>query len=156
MKFARFFQTVDSTGPLVLRLGLAVAMFPHGAQKMLGLFGGHGFKGTMDFFTGGMHVPAFLAFLAICVEFFAPVALLLGFFTRLAGFALAVHIAVAAALGGHMANGFFMNWAGNQKGEGFEYHILVFALGLGLAFLGGGRWAIDSWIARNLGGGAKR
>ncbi len=150
MKLARFFRTIDSFGPLLLRLGLAAALFPHGAQKMLGCFGGPGFSGTMGFFTGQMHIPAFLAFLAICVEFFAPIALFFGFFTRLAGFALAVHIAVAAYLGGHLANGFFANWAGNQKGEGVEYHLLVITIGLALAILGGGKWAVDAWMARNL------
>lgn len=149
MKLDRFFRTSESVGPLILRLGLAIAIFPHGAQKMLGWFGGSGFSGTMGFFTGMLHVPAVFAFLAICTEFFAPIALFLGFFTRLAGLALACQFVVAAILGGHWANGFFANWTGTQKGEGIEYHLLVLTMALALLVMGGGKWAIDSWIARN-------
>jgi len=153
MKTARlFFGTLNSFGPVVLRLGLAIALFPHGAQKVLGWWGGHGFTGTMGFFTGSLHIPAAMAFLAIATEFAAPIALVLGFFTRLAGLAIAVHITVAAVMGGHIANGFFMNWLGNQKGEGFEYHLLMATLGLGLFIMGGGKCALDTLIARQLGG----
>jgi len=149
MKLSRLlFGTCDSFGPLVLRLGLAVALFPHGAQKVLGWWGGNGFEGTMGFFTGPMHIPAVLAFLAIATEFAAPIALALGFFTRLAGLVIAVNITVAAILGGHIANGFFMNWMGTQKGEGIEYHLLMATLGLGLFILGGGKWSVDALIAK--------
>lgn len=146
----RFFQTVDSFGPLLLRLGLAVVMFPHGAQKVFGWWGGHGLSGTMNFFTGMLHIPAWLAILAILTEFLGPIVLFFGFFTRLAGLALAVHIATAAVLGHHIANGFFMNWSGSQKGEGIEYHILVAAIGLALVFLGGGKLSIDAAIAHSM------
>ena len=150
MKTHRFFETIDSFGPLLLRLGLAVVLFPHGAQKVLGWWGGHGLAGTMAFFTQAMHIPAVFAALAIATEFLAPIALLLGFCTRLAGLVVAVHFIVAAILGGHIFNGFFMNWSGDQKGEGFEYHLLMLTLGLGLAVLGGGKWAVDREIARRL------
>ena len=62
----------DSTATAILRLVLGLVFFAHGAQKMLGWFGGYGFSGTMGFFTGAMHIPAPLAFLAIAAEFFAP------------------------------------------------------------------------------------
>ncbi|MCX6966658.1 MAG: DoxX family protein [Verrucomicrobia bacterium] len=156
MKLPRFFETVDSFGPLLMRLGLAVVLFPHGAQKVLGWWGGHGFSGTMGYFTGAMHIPAVLAFLAIATEFAAPIALFFGFFTRLAALAVSIHFVVAAILGGHIYNGLFMNWMGNQKGEGFEYHILMVALALGLLFLGGGKWALDRVIARMLYGSPRR
>src|SRR4051812_41225033 len=103
----RFFETNSSWGPLVGRVGLAVAMFPHGAQKLLGLFGGYGFNGTMQFFTQKMHIPAPLAAVAIITEFFAPLALLLGLGTRLAATGIAILMAVAVATV-HFANGFFM------------------------------------------------
>ena len=130
---------------------MAVVMFPHGAQKVLGLFGGHGFTATLNFFANHMHIPVALAYLAIFTEFFAPLALLLGFFTRLAALALAIHMTVAAILGHHIYNGFFMNWMGSQQGEGFEYHVLMVTMGLTLLIMGGGRCAIDSWLARNMG-----
>ena len=144
MKTMRAF--CQNLGQLLLRLGLAVALFPHGAQKMLGIWGGTGFSATLSTFTEQMHVPWLLALAAILLEFFAPIALVLGLLTRLAGLAIATHIVTAAFLGGHVANGFFMNWFGNQKGEGFEYHILMATLGLGLALLGSGKWSLDCAI----------
>jgi len=152
MKLTRFFETIDSLGPVVLRLGLALVLFPHGAQKVLGWWGGHGFSGTMGFFTGVLHIPAALALLVIATEFLGPIALVFGFFTRLAALAIGVNFVVAAILGSHVANGFFMNWMGTQKGEGFEYHILMVTIALSLVILGGGKCALDSVIARTLGG----
>ncbi len=149
MNLAPFFATVRSFGPLILRIGLAIVIFPHGAQKVLGLFGGSGFAGTMEFFTQTLHIPYALALVAILTEFFAPIALFLGFFTRLAALGIVIHFITAAILGGHIANGFFINWAGNQKGEGIEYHILMVASALALMFMGAGRWALDNWMARN-------
>jgi putative oxidoreductase len=150
MNLAPLFATIRSFGPLVLRLGLAAVIFPHGAQKVLGLFGGHGFEGTMGFFTQTLHVPYALALAAVLTEFFAPIALFLGFFTRLASLALVIQFVTAAILGGHLAHGFFINWTGNQKGEGIEFHILVVASALALMIMGAGRWAIDGWMARNM------
>ena len=156
MKLPCLFKTLDSFGPVVLRLGLAVVLFPHGAQKVLGWWGGHGFSGTMGFFTSMLHVPAVFALLAILTEFLGPIALFFGFFTRLAALAIAVQFVVAPILGGHIANGFFMNWMGNQKDEGFEYHILMVTIAVGLVILGGGKWACDTVIARMLDGSPRR
>lgn len=150
MKAKCFFETINSYGPTILRLGLAAALFPHGAQKVFGWWDGPGFNGTMGFFTG-MGIPAALAFLAIMNEFAAPIALFFGFFTRLAALAIGSHILVAMILGGHIANGFFMNWMGKQKGEGFEYHILMATVAFGLVFLGAGKCAMDTLIAHRLG-----
>ena len=146
----RFFETNDSYGPLIGRLVVAAVMFPHGAQKVLGWFGGHGFNGTMQFFTQTMHIPAPLAFLAILAEFAAPIALVFGFLTRLSALGIGVNILVAAVLGGHLQHGFFMNWFGNQKGQGVEYHILMAGLAAVLVIQGAGRFAVDSLIANRI------
>jgi putative oxidoreductase len=145
----KFFATKPEFAMLYLRLLLAAVMFPHGAQKALGWFGGHGFSATMQSFTGQMHIPAVFAYLAITAEFLGSLALALGLVTRLAAFGIGTTIAVAAFMV-HASNGFFMNWSGQQKGEGFEYHILVVAIALALMFKGGGRWALDSLIAEKL------
>ena len=71
----RLFATDDSIATSILRLMLGIVFFAHGAQKMLGWFGGFGFTGTMHFFTGVMHIPAPLAFLAIAAEFFGGIGL---------------------------------------------------------------------------------
>src|SRR5712691_10009806 len=136
--------------PLILRLTLAVVMFPHGAQKTLGWFGGYGFRGTMGFFTGQLHIPALFAFLAITAEFAGSIGLVTGFLSRVSAFGIAVTMLVAALMV-HATNGFFMNWAGNQKGEGFEFHLLAIGLALVVITSGGGRWSIDRVLAGRLG-----
>ncbi|MCX6568283.1 MAG: DoxX family protein [Candidatus Aminicenantes bacterium] len=99
-------------------------ILPHGAQKVLGWFGGGGFTATMRGFESNFHIPTVFALLAILAESVGAVALIAGFFTRIAALALSVDMLVAIALV-HLKNGFFMNWGGTAKGEGFEYHILA-------------------------------
>jgi len=134
------------SGPLILRLTLALVFFPHGAQKVLGWFGGYGFAGTLGFFTGQLGIPAPLAVLAIVTEFLAPLALVLGLGTRVAAFGLAVVMAVAA-LTVHLPNGFFANWSGKQAGEGIEFHLLAIGAALALVVVGAGRASLDRVIA---------
>jgi putative oxidoreductase len=143
MKF--LFKTNDSFAPTLARLTLGVVMFPHGAQKALGLFGGYGFNGTMNFFTQQMHIPAVFAFLAIAAEFLGSLGLITGFLSRIAAFGIAVNMVVAIAMV-HAANGFFMNWVGNQKGEGFEYHLLTLGVALIVMIYGAGKLSLDGVI----------
>jgi putative oxidoreductase len=142
----KLFATDDNTATTILRLMLGVVFFAHGAQKMLGWFGGYGFSGTMGFFTGPMHIPPAFAFLAISAEFFGGLGLILGLLTRIAAFGIAVNMLVAIATV-HAPFGFFMNWSGAQKGEGFEYHLLVLAITAFLMIRGAGAFSIDSAIA---------
>jgi putative oxidoreductase len=144
---ARLFETTDSRILLAQRALLGAVMFPHGAQKLLGWFGGYGFSGTFHFFTGTMHIPAVLAVLVILAESFGAFALILGLGARVAAAGIAA-VMVGAVITTHGANGFFMNWFGNQKGEGFEYHLLALALALPLVLKGGGAFALDSWLGR--------
>jgi putative oxidoreductase len=145
------FKTDNNVGPLIARVMLGAVMFPHGAQKALGWFGGYGLSGTMNYFTGTMHIPALLAFLAIAAEFAGALALIAGVTSRVAAFGIASVMAVAI-LTSHAANGFFMNWFGNQKGEGFEYHLLAIGLALIVILQGGGKASVDALIARRLSG----
>jgi len=142
----RIFATDDSTATAILRLVLGLVFFAHGAQKLLGWFGGFGFSGTMGYFTGVMHIPAPLAFLAIAAEFFGGLGLILGCLTRIAAFGIAVNMVVAIATV-HSAFGFFMNWNGNQKGEGFEYHLLVLAITAFLMIHGAGALSVDRFLS---------
>jgi putative oxidoreductase len=146
------FKTSNSAAPLIARLTLGVVMFPHGAQKMLGWFGGYGFSATMNSFTGAMHIPAALAFLAILAEFAGSIGLITGLLGRVAAFGIAVNMAVAIATV-HGANGFFMNWFGNQKGEGFEYHLLAIGLALVVLIHGAGKVSLDAVIQHRLAAG---
>src|SRR5216684_279169 len=120
----KLYATDNDSTAAILRLVLGVVFFAHGAQKMLGWFGGYGFSATMGFFTGLLHIPAPLAFLAIAAEFFGGLGLILGLLTRIAAFGIGVNMIVAIVIE-HGAFGLFMNWTGAQKGEGFEYHLLV-------------------------------
>lgn len=151
MKSLQFLtRTNDSAAPLLARLTLGLVMFPHGAQKALGWFGGYGYSGTMGFFTGTMHIPALFAFLAIAAEFAGSLALIAGVFSRVAALGIAAVMGVAI-LTVHAGNGFFMNWNGNQKGEGFEYHLLALGLALIVIVYGAGKASVDALIARKAG-----
>ncbi len=145
----KLFQTHEDIALLVLRVMLGVVFFPHGMQKLLGLFGGYGFSATMDSFTTKLGIPAIFAFLAIMAESLGSLGLISGLLTRVAAFGIAVNMIVAVFLL-HLQNGFFMNWYGTQKGEGIEYHLLVIAITVVLMIRGGGTWSIDQAIAKNL------
>lgn len=138
----RLYATDDSLATAILRLTLGAVFFAHGAQKMLGWFGGFGFHGTMGFFTDMMHFPAPLAFFAIAAEFFGGIGLIFGFLTRIAALGTGVNMTVAI-LTVHRAIGFFMNWTGTQKGEGFEFHLLVLAIVSYLMIRGAGAFSMD-------------
>ena len=146
----RILATSNDSTLTLLRLVTGAVLFAHGAQKMLGWFGGYGFQGTMQFFTGTMHLPAVLAFLAIAAEFFGGLGLLAGFLGRVAAAGIAVNMLVAIALV-HGKVGFFMNWYGNQKGEGFEYHLLVLAIAATLILRGSGALSLDRVLSTESG-----
>ncbi len=146
----KLFATDGNLSGTVLRLALGAVMLPHGAQKLLGLFGGAGFSASLKWLESSFHVPAILALAAILAESVGAVALIVGFCTRIAALAIGVDMAVAVYLV-HWKVGFFMNWMGSQKGEGFEFHILAIAIALALVIKGGGLWSAD----RAIGGGKK-
>jgi putative oxidoreductase len=144
--FRKLVATDNDNATTILRLMLGVIFFAHGAQKMLGWFGGYGFTGTMGFFTGMLHIPAPFGVLAIAAEFFGGLGLIVGLLTRVASFGIFCNMIVAIAMV-HAHNGFWMNWTGAQKGEGYEYHLLALA---GLAFLiirGAGAASVDRLLS---------
>jgi len=138
----KLLSTSNDFGLTILRLVIGVVFFAHGAQKMLGWFGGYGFHGTMGFFTQQMGIPAPFAFLAICAEFFGGLGLIVGLLSRIAAFGIMCNM-IVAVLTVHARNGFFMNWSGQQKGEGFEYHLLALAGLLVILIKGAGALSID-------------
>jgi putative oxidoreductase len=145
--FRKLVSTSDDYVVTIARLVLGVVFFAHGAQKMLGWFGGYGFTGTMNFFTRMMHIPAPLAFLAICAEFFGGLGLIVGLLGRVAAFAISMNMLVAIFTV-HIHNGFFANWSGQQKGEGFEYHLLALALLLLVMIKGSGALSVDRALSK--------
>ena len=143
--FTRIFATRNDFTLTIVRLVLGIVFFVHGSQKALGWFGGQGFTATMQSFTQGMHIPAFFAFLAICAEFLGGIALILGFLSRIAALGIGT-IMLVAIFRVNIHFGFFMNWAGNQKGEGYEYHLLALTLCLILLVKGSGALSLDRAI----------
>ncbi|HVH41564.1 MAG TPA: DoxX family protein [Labilithrix sp.] len=146
---ARLSATTADIAPLAARVALGAVIFPHGAQKVLGWFGGYGFAGTMGFMTGQLGIPAVFAALAIAAEFFGAIGLVVGAFSRVAAFGIAVTMAVAALMV-HTKAGFFMNWTGTQAGEGFEYHLLAIGLAVVVMLKGSGAYSLDRLIGRRL------
>ena len=144
--FRKLIATDNDTATTILRLSLGVIFFAHGAQKMLGWFGGYGFTGTMGFFTGVLHIPAVFAFLAIAAEFFGGLGLIFGLFTRVAALGVFCNMIVAVVLV-HGRFGFWMNWTGAQKGEGYEYHLVLLAASAFLMIRGEGAVSIDRLLS---------
>ena len=144
-----FIRTRDDYAALAMRLFLAVVFFAHGAQKVLGWFGGHGARATIQGFSK-MGLPPAVTVLVMAAEFGGAILLFLGFLTRLAAIGIGC-LMVAAVLMVHSKVGFFMNWAGNQKGEGFEYHLLAIAIAVALLITGGGAFSVDRALSRDEG-----
>ena len=134
---------------LVARLALGLVILPHGMQKALGLFGGYGFSETLGAFQS-MGMPLIIGVLVILAEFVGSLGILVCAGTRFMAFSVGLTMAGAAVLGGHINNGFFMNWFGQQKGEGLEYFILVIGLAIAILIGGAGRYAVDNLISKKL------
>lgn len=139
------FNTEENKIAALLRIAIGMVIFPHGAQKLLGWFGGYGFDGTMGFFTQTLGIPYLFALLAIIAEFFGGLGLITGLLTRLSAFGVA-SVMVVAVLLNHIHVGFFMNWSGQQQGEGFEYHILMITLAIAVMIKGAGSFSVDKLI----------
>jgi putative oxidoreductase len=144
----RFFTTDDSLTLTIQRLVVAAVMFPHGAQKLLGWFGGLGITGTQAFFAE-LGIPSVLGALVILGESIGAITLALGLATRLSALGISAAM-LGAMLMVHAPNGFFMNWFGVQKGEGLEFGILMLGLSLPLVVRGGGRFALDAMLFARL------
>jgi putative oxidoreductase len=142
----KILRTDNDIATAIVRLALGVVFFAHGAQKLLGWFGGYGFTGTMGFFTGVMHIPTVFAFLAIAAEFFGGLGLIFGFLRRIAAIGVLSNMIVAIALV-HSQFGFFMNWTGTQKGEGYEYHLVILAVTVLLIIRGAGALSLDGLLS---------
>ena len=150
--FRKLIATSNDHGMFVVRVALAAVIFPHGAQKVLGWFGGPGFAKTLDIFSSAWGIHPVLTTLVLLAESAGAVALALGLVGRFMSFG------IAAAMAGAIyyvtgANGFFMNWFGNQPGEGYEFHLLTIAMALAVMIRGSGAWSVDRLLQRRLAAG---
>jgi putative oxidoreductase len=123
---------------LVARVIVGGIFMAHGAQKLFGAFGGPGLSAIVQ-----MMGP--LGYLVTVGEFFGGLGLIFGFLSRFSAAAIIV-IMLGATITVHAQFGFFMNWAGNQAGEGFEYHLLGIGALLPILVAGPGRFAIGRFL----------
>jgi len=140
--WANLFYTNPDWIETLIRITLGVVFFAHGAQKLFGWFGGPGYKETMRTMHQFLGVPSPLAFLAIATEFFGGAALIVGLFSRVAALGIAVTM-VVAIFTVHVRYGLFLNWFGDRKGHGYEYHLLVIALAAVIIARGSGALSLD-------------
>ena len=147
-------ETIDKKStewvPLILRILLALVVFPHGAQKLFGLFGGYGFNGTMQYFTEIIGIPWMLGFSVILLETIGALFLAMGIATRLMAFFYTL-LGLGIMMVSHLQNGFFMNWYGNQEGEGVEYFLLWLGISIALVISGGGKYSVDKALLSRIG-----
>lgn len=146
-KLLSVLQTRDHKSGLIYRITLGLVLLPHGCQFLLGWFGGYGFTGSMSYLTQAAGLPWIIAFLVIFLQFFGSLFILAGFGSRLIAPAMIIMF-IGMIVTSHLDHGFFMNWGGDQQGEGFEYHLLVIGLSLALLINGSGNFSIDKLITR--------
>lgn len=140
-------KTDNSPAQLFIRLALGIVMFPHGAQKVFGWFGGPGLEQTLLAFIN-MGFSAWAIYILMVIEYLGSIFLIIGCLTRLWAFGIGVTISICMFMN-HVQHGFFMNWFGQQSGEGIEYHILVIGMALALTLRGGGKLSVDRSFTRD-------
>jgi putative oxidoreductase len=144
--FRKLISTKDDFAATLARIALGAVMLPHGLQKLVGLFGGYGFSGTMEALTSS-GIPYVAALLVILGESFGALGLIVGFISRFAAFGIMLTM-LGAVFMVHRHVGFFMNWTGKQNGEGYEFHLLAIGLALIVMLRGAGKWSIDRALSR--------
>lgn len=143
----KIFNTNNDWTGFVTRLTIGLILFPHGIQKTFGMLGGYGLKGSMNFFTDTLHLPWIIGCLVIIIEFLGALSLIVGFASRIWS-SLIIVLFIGIIFTSHIHNGFFMNWFSNQKGEGYEYHLLIIGLSLATLMNGSGKYSIDERITK--------
>lgn len=148
--FKKIFYTKDDISPAILRIVLGVVIFAHGAQKLFGIWGGHGPKWTVEAWSQWWNIPAVLTYTVIIIESIGAILLILGFCTRIWAALIGIVMFGAVYLV-HIGWGFYMNWYMQpQTGEGFEYHLLVMSMVVALIISGGGKVSLDAWIYKKM------
>jgi putative oxidoreductase len=135
----------------IARIVLGIIFFGHGAQKMLGWYGGAGLATTMRTFTEHLRLPSTLAFLVIAGEFVSGIGLIVGLFSRIAALVIVLTM-VGAIATVHFRFGLFLDWLGNQQGHGIEYHLLAIALALVIVVKGAGAFSLDHFVHEHVSG----
>jgi putative oxidoreductase len=129
---------------LALRIPVGIIFMAHGAQKLFAWFGGYGLSGTGQFFESiGLAPGVAMAFLAGSAEFFGGLFIILGLLTRPSALVLAFTMLIAI-VSVHLPNGLFMS------NGGYEFGLALLAASVSLMLSGGGKVAVDNWLADRL------
>lgn len=147
--YPKILATADHKGYALLRITLGGVMIAHGLQKAFGCFGGYGWQGTMDYFTGTVGLPAVFGAGVILIESLGAFLLMIGLAGRIQAGLLGA-VMLGALWVDHLPNGFYMNWFSNQKGEGVEFDLLFLAIAAVLTLYGSGAWSVDRWMVKNI------
>jgi putative oxidoreductase len=126
----------------ICRIILGVIFFAHGARKLFGWFAGPGLKRTIAAMKEFLGFPAVLTFGVVIVEFFGGLALVVGLLSRIAALGISITM-LFAILMVHGRYGLFLNWFGDRKGHGYEYHVLVIGLAIVIIARGSGALSLD-------------
>jgi putative oxidoreductase len=122
-----------------VRLALGIIFIAHGAQKVLGVWGG---KGLADFTSGDAPLglrPAWLWLGAAAIsELVGGALVFVGLLTRLG--ALSIAFVMLVAMFGVHWGAFFMN------NRGIEYTVALLGMALALIIAGGGQASIDQML----------
>jgi putative oxidoreductase len=135
-------RTTADWVPAIARLVLGIVFFAHGAAKMLGWFGGAGFNATLQTLNEQLRIPRPIAVLVISAELFGGLGLIVGLLSRIAAVGIVLTMLGAIVIV-NRRYGLFMDWYGNRKGHGFEYHLLAIALALVVIIKGAGAFSLD-------------
>lgn len=145
----KLIRTSPEVAPFVARIFLGLVIFPHGAQKILGIWGGHGLSAMMESFQTWFGIPPFVSVLVAFAEFFGAIALVLGLFGRF--MASSILLVMLGAIYFVVNDFFFMNWYSQPRGEGFEFHLLAIGLAIIVIIRGSGKYSIDDLLQQKLG-----
>jgi putative oxidoreductase len=146
---SNLFSTDPDWTLTAIRVTLGVVFFAHGAQKVFGWFGGTGLEGTLRTMHDHIHLPIPVAFLAVMSEFLGGAGLIVGLLSRVAAIGICITM-LSAIVRVHGRNGLFLNWFGERKGHGFEYHLLAIALAIAIVVRGSGALSLDRLLYLSL------
>jgi putative oxidoreductase len=143
------FKTEGHITGLIFRFTLGIVILPHGLQLLLGWFGGFGFTGSMNYLIHAEGLPWVIGFLVIFLQSAGALFILIGLGGRLMALSM-IGLFAGMIITSHIQHGFFMNWLGDQQGEGFEFHLLVIGLAAALLLNGSGKYSFDYWLTQKV------
>ncbi len=128
---------MEDLGLLIIRIMIGIVFLYYGSQKLFGLFGGHGIKGTGGWFESiGVKPGIPAAVLSGLGEFASGILFILGLFLPVA--AIIITIIMAGAIAKVHGSKGFAAGAG-----GYEYNLMLIVVAIGIALIGPGAYAIS-------------